>query len=99
MLDVDGFAIESSKRTLARNGMQAEVIAGAGMRMRRVNCAIITNPPFHKGVHTCYQATEDLLRRLPTIAPGGELRLVANNFLRYPELISTCWALPGASRA
>lgn len=89
MLDVDAFAIESSKRTLARNGMQAEVIAGAGIAdAPRQLAAIITNPPFHKGVHTCYQATEDLLRQAANhLRPGGELRLVANSFLRYPELI------------
>ncbi|HCA66231.1 MAG TPA: 16S rRNA methyltransferase, partial [Pseudomonas sp.] len=30
LLDVDAFAVESSRRTLAANGLEAEVIAGDG---------------------------------------------------------------------
>lgn len=91
MLDVDAFAVESSRRTLERNGLQAEVVAGAGIAdAPHQLAAIVTNPPFHKGVHTHYQATEDLLRQASVhLRPGGELRLVANSFLRYPELIET----------
>lgn len=50
--------------------------------------AIVSNPPFHQGVHTDYQASERLLQRAAEhLAPGGELRLVANSFLKYPPLI------------
>lgn len=91
LLDVDAFAVESSRCTLERNKLQAEVVAGGGIEdAPRQLAAIITNPPFHKGVHTHYEATEDLLRQAAShLRPGGELRLVANNFLRYPELIET----------
>lgn len=89
LLDVDAFALESSRRTLALNGLQAEVMAGAGIAdAPRQLAAIVTNPPFHKGVQTHYQATEALIRQAAQhLQPGGELRLVANSFLRYPELI------------
>jgi 16S rRNA (guanine1207-N2)-methyltransferase len=89
MLDVDAFAVESSRLTLAANGLQAEVIAGDGIDAAPGECAaIISNPPFHQGVHTSYEASETLLQRAAShLQSGGELRLVANAFLRYPPLI------------
>jgi 16S rRNA (guanine1207-N2)-methyltransferase len=39
-------------------------------------------------VHTNYQASENLLRKLAVhLRKGGEMRLVANSFLRYQPLI------------
>lgn len=89
LLDVDAFAVESSRLTLAENGLQAEVIAGDGIDAApRGLAAIVSNPPFHQGVHTDYAASEALIARAPEhLQPGGELRLVANAFLRYPEQI------------
>lgn len=89
LLDVDAFAVESSRLTLAANGLEAEVIAGDGIDAAPAGLsAIISNPPFHSGVHTDYQASEKLLREAARhLQPGGELRLVANSFLRYPPLI------------
>ncbi|WAJ38513.1 class I SAM-dependent methyltransferase [Pseudomonas sp. GOM7] len=89
LLDVDAFAIASSRLTLARNGLEAEVIAGSGIESAPVELsAIISNPPFHQGVHTDYQASENLLTQAKRhLREGGELRLVANSFLKYPPLI------------
>src|SRR5690606_36405667 len=141
LLDVDAFAVESSRRTLAANGLEAEVIAGDGIdaaprqltaivsnppfhhgvhtsyqasvtllqrasehlvngaegewiaghgidAAARQRTAIVSNPPFHQGVHTSYQASETLIERASEhLVSGGELRLVANAFLRYPPLI------------
>jgi 16S rRNA (guanine1207-N2)-methyltransferase len=89
LLDVDAFAVESSRRTLAANGLEAEVIAGDGIDTApRQLAAIVSNPPFHQGVHTSYQASETLIERAAEhLSSGGELRLVANAFLRYPPLI------------
>lgn len=89
LLDVDAFALESSRRTLMLNGLQANVLAGAGIADAPAGlAAIISNPPFHKGVHTHYRATEQLIEQAARhLRLGGELRLVANSFLRYPELI------------
>ncbi len=89
LLDVDAFAAESSRMTLAVNGLQAEVISGDGIDAAPRECAaIISNPPFHQGVHTHYAASENLLQRAAShLRPGGELRLVANAFLKYPPLI------------
>lgn len=89
LLDVDAFAVASSRLTLAANGLQAEVQAGRGIMDAPAGlAAIVSNPPFHQGVHTDYQATEQLLRDAARhLRPGGELRLVANSFLRYAPLI------------
>jgi 16S rRNA (guanine1207-N2)-methyltransferase len=89
LLDVDAFAVESSRLTLAANGLQADVISGDGIDDAPSGLsAILSNPPFHQGVHTHYQATEHLLRQAAQhLTTKGELRLVANSFLKYPPLI------------
>jgi 16S rRNA (guanine1207-N2)-methyltransferase len=89
LLDVDAFAVESSRLTLQANQLQAEVIAGDGIQAAPVQLsAILSNPPFHLGVHTHYQASETLLREaVGHLRVGGELRLVANSFLKYQPLI------------
>lgn len=89
LLDVDAFALASSRLTLAANGLEADLIGGDSIRAAPAGlAAIISNPPFHQGVHTDYQATEELLREATRhLRPGGELRLVANSFLKYPPLI------------
>ncbi|MNE11541.1 Ribosomal RNA small subunit methyltransferase C [compost metagenome] len=89
LLDVDAFAAASSRLTLAANGLEAEVICGDGIDAAPKDLhAILSNPPFHTGVHTDYQASETMLRKAAEhLKKGGELRLVANSFLRYQPLI------------
>ncbi len=89
LLDVDAFALASSRLTLAANGLQAEVLAGDGIHAAPFGLsAILSNPPFHQGVHTSYAATEQMLREAANhLLPRAEIRLVANSFLRYPPLI------------
>lgn len=89
MLDVDAFAAASSRLTLAANGLEADVLTGDGIDAAPMGLsAILSNPPFHVGVHTDYYATENLLRKAAKhLKNGGELRLVANSFLKYQPLI------------
>ncbi len=89
LLDVDAFAVASSRQTLAANGLEGQVLAGSGISdAPHELAAIVSNPPFHQGVHTDYHATEQLLREAAHhLRPGGELRLVANSFLKYAPLI------------
>lgn len=89
MLDVDAFALESARQTLSANQLEAQLIAGDGIDAAPLNlAAIVSNPPFHQGVHTSYAATEALLcRAAQHLKTGGVLRLVANSFLQYPPLI------------
>jgi 16S rRNA (guanine1207-N2)-methyltransferase len=93
LLDVDAFATASSRLTLAANGLEAEVITGDGIDAAPMHLdAIISNPPFHTGVHTSYQASENLLAKSNQhLKKGGELRLVANSFLRYQPLIESAF--------
>ena len=92
-LDVDAFALESTRLTLAANNIAlddtVQIIAGRGVIDAPQNlAAIISNPPFHQGVRTHYKASEDLLKlSIKHLKSGGELRIVANNFLRYCPLI------------
>lgn len=93
LLDVDAFALESTRLTLEANDIvlddTVQIIAGRGVIDAPQNlAAIISNPPFHQGVRTHYKASEDLLKlSIKHIKSGGELRIVANNFLRYSPLI------------
>ncbi|NNA04186.1 class I SAM-dependent methyltransferase [Pseudomonas lundensis] len=89
LLDVDAFATASSRMTLAANGLDAEVICADGIDAAPMELnTILSNPPFHVGVHTDYHATENLLQKaVKHLKKGGELRIVANSFLRYQPLI------------
>ncbi|AIR89493.1 class I SAM-dependent methyltransferase [Pseudomonas cremoricolorata] len=89
LLDVDAFAVASSRLTLAANGLQGVVLSGDGIDAAPVELdVILSNPPFHTGVHTDYRAVENLLAKSREhLRNGGEMRLVANTFLRYKPLI------------
>jgi len=91
LLDVDAFAVASSRLTLAANGLQAEVISGDGIAAAPVELsAILSNPPFHQGVHTHYQASEDLLRQASRhLRKGGEIRCIPTT-----RPAKTCCARP-----
>lgn len=91
-LDVDAFALAATHMTLAANNVdpvQTSLIAGRGIQDAPANlAAIISNPPFHQGIHTSYQASEALLRQATEhLSAQGELRIVANSFLRYAPII------------
>jgi len=89
LLDVDAFAAASSRLTLAANGLDGTVIIGDGIDAAPLDLdAILSNPPFHTGVHTDYRASETMLQKAAKhLKKGGELRIVANTFLRYQPLI------------
>lgn len=87
--DVDAFAIASSELTLAQNNLIATTLLADGISNAPQGLsAIISNPPFHQGVQTHYQTTEQLLQEASHhLLIGGELRLIANSFLKYQPLI------------
>ncbi|CAG8868027.1 Ribosomal RNA small subunit methyltransferase C [Pseudomonas fluorescens] len=89
LLDVDAFAVASSRLTLEANGLEGEVLSGDGIDAAPMDLVLIlSNPPFHTGVHTHYQTSETLLKKSREhLRKGGQLRLVANSFLRYKPLI------------
>ncbi|MFU0838984.1 MAG: Ribosomal RNA small subunit methyltransferase C [Pseudomonas fragi] len=89
LLDVDAFATASSRLTLAANGLEGEVITGNGIDARAHGLEHDSEQPAFpcRGTHR-YHATENLLQKaVKHLKSGGELRIVANSFLRYQPLI------------
>lgn len=91
-LDVDAFALASTKMTFEQNQLepeQIEITAVTGIQDAPLFLhAIVSNPPFHLGVHTDYNASETLCKESRRhLKSGGELWIVANRFLNYPTLI------------
>ena len=89
LLDVSALAIASAKRTLILNGLTGNVFASNSLS--NVNNSyqhIVSNPPFHQGTQTSYQATEDFLRGIKEHLTAdkqqkSDITLVANSFLQY----------------
>ncbi len=88
--DVDAFAIASAELTLQKNNLTATTLLADGINNAPSKLtAIVSNPPFHQGIQTNYQATEELLAKaIDHLIIGGELRIVANSFLKYQPLIT-----------
>lgn len=91
-LDVDAFALASTKMTFVKNNLpleQLEVKAVAGIEDAPLFLhAIVSNPPFHQGIQTDYNASESLCKTSRRhLKSGGELWVVSNRFLNYPLLI------------
>ncbi|WP_254275394.1 class I SAM-dependent methyltransferase [Halomonas sp. 3H] len=89
-VDVNAFAVEATRRTLAANGLGGEALesdvysALAG----RTFDAIVSNPPFHQERAIDYGPAARLIHEAPEhLRCGGQLLLVANAFLPYPDLL------------
>lgn len=89
MSDIHAMALASAQRTLAENQLQGEVQpSDVFSHIQAKFDLIISNPPFHDGVKTSYTAVEKLIAQAKQhLNPKGELRLVANAFLPYPDLL------------
>ncbi|RWR00918.1 16S rRNA methyltransferase [[Pantoea] beijingensis] len=89
LTDVNAAAIEASKATLAANQLEGEVFASnVYSDVTNRFDMIISNPPFHDGVQTSLDAAQTLIRGAAKhLNIGGELRIVANAFLPYPNVL------------
>ncbi|MBJ9986304.1 methyltransferase [Acinetobacter sp. S40] len=91
-LDVDAFALCSTEMTFHRNGLNLEqlhiqAVTGIHDAPPQLD-AIVSNPPFHQGIHTDYAASEGLCKQAKQhLTINGELWIVANRFLNYALLI------------
>jgi len=85
LLDVSALAITSAKRTLALNSLSGDVFASNSLsKVTGKYQHIVSNPPFHQGTKTSYQASENFLKGIKHhIAPRGNITIVANSFLQY----------------
>lgn len=91
-MDVDAFALASTRMTFEKNDLapeQLEITAVTGIEDAPLFLhAIVSNPPFHQGIQTNYNASESLCKTSRRhLKSGGELWIVANRFLNYPLLI------------
>lgn len=90
-IDSSWLALKSTEESLRRNSLVAKVYASDGWSevVGRVN-GIVTNPPFHQGVSTEYETTENFIRVAHSkMAKYAPMYMVANNFLNYPSLIES----------
>ncbi|WP_257283493.1 class I SAM-dependent methyltransferase [Endozoicomonas sp. SESOKO1] len=90
LVDCDALALASSNKTMSTMGSESfTVLPSDGLSgVSGQFDLIISNPPFHQGVKTHYEVTELFLAQSrQMLRPGGELRIVANSFLRYPPII------------
>lgn len=89
LTDVNAAAIEASKATLAANQLEGDVFASnVYSDIPGRFDMILSNPPFHDGVQTSLDAAQTLIRGAIThLNTGGELRIVANAFLPYPQVL------------
>ncbi|MAM59072.1 MAG: 16S rRNA methyltransferase [Salinicola sp.] len=86
-VDLNAFAVEATRRTLAANQLTGTVIQSDVYRQLEGTFeAIVSNPPFHQERAIDYGPAERLIREAPAhLVGGGSLTLVANAFLPYPE--------------
>ena len=90
LVDCDALALASARKTLAENNIKnVQVVASDGLsEVEGQFDWIVSNPPFHQGVKTHYAVTEQFLAESASLlVKGGELRIVANSFLRYQPII------------
>ncbi|NMT64676.1 methyltransferase [Marinobacter orientalis] len=88
-VDVQSQAVICARSTYERAAATGDITASDGLdRVHGKYTTVLSNPPFHTGIRTDTSMTEQFLRQVAEhLEPGGELRLVANSFLPYAELI------------
>jgi 16S rRNA (guanine1207-N2)-methyltransferase len=89
LLDVSALALASAERTLTLNNIQADIFPSNSLsEVNNVYKHVVSNPPFHQGVNTNYQATETFLSGIKKhIKKAGGITVVANSFLRYQPIM------------
>jgi len=87
LLDSSALAIESSRRSLERNGLQAEVVASDGLsELSGTFDWIVSNPPFHRGVANDLEVAARFFQRSGTfLAENGKIVIVFNRHLPYAK--------------
>ncbi|MDX1555257.1 MAG: class I SAM-dependent methyltransferase [Xanthomonadales bacterium] len=98
LLDDAWPAIESTRRSLAANGLDAQVVASDGLTALKPGSQppfdwIVSNPPFHAGVRQELSVARRFFRDARDwLAPSGRLCLVGNVHLPYGRWLSELFA-------
>jgi 16S rRNA (guanine1207-N2)-methyltransferase len=89
LLDVSALALYSAQKTLTLNGLTGRIFPSNSLSDAKEKYDyVISNPPFHQGLKTNYQATETFLSKIkPHLKPRGQVTVVANSFLRYQAIM------------
>ncbi|WP_026301334.1 methyltransferase [Colwellia piezophila] len=89
LLDVSALALTSAQETLTLNGLTGHVFASNSLSdVKEKYQFVVSNPPFHQGVKTHYQASEEFLAGInKRLTKQGKITIVANNFLRYQPIM------------
>jgi len=89
LLDVSALALYSAQETLKLNGLNGHVFPSNSLSdVQGKYDQVISNPPFHQGLKTNYQATETFLGKIkPHLKAKGKVTVIANSFLRYQPIM------------
>lgn len=89
LLDVSALALTSAQESLALNGLLGQVFPSNSLSdVNEQYQHVVSNPPFHQGVKTHYQASEDFLAGInKRLNKQGKITIVANSFLRYRPIM------------
>jgi 16S rRNA (guanine1207-N2)-methyltransferase len=85
MLDVSAAAIESSRLSLGRNGLNARLVAADGLTgLDGRYDWIVSNPPFHRGISNDLETAAEFFSRAGTfLTENGRIVIVCNRHLPY----------------
>ncbi|PYE33222.1 16S rRNA m(2)G 1207 methyltransferase [Idiomarina fontislapidosi] len=88
--DVSPMAIESTRCNWQSIGVEGDLLLADGLPSLSASGFqfILSNPPFHTGLRTDYDIGEQFIHHAyQQLSLGGELIIVANRFLPWPEHI------------
>jgi len=90
LLDNSALALESARRSLLANELQAELLPSDGLtEVARRYDWIVSNPPFHRGVSTNLDITRRFIENAHTaLTKQGKILLVCNSHLPYEGWLS-----------
>lgn len=92
LVDVSALALASAEKTLTSNNLTGQYLASNSLSdIKEQYHHIVSNPPFHQGIKTHYQATESFLSGIKHhMDNGADITIVANSFLKYQPIMQSC---------
>jgi 16S rRNA (guanine1207-N2)-methyltransferase len=91
LLDVSAIALESSRRTLEMNSLQAHLLPSDGLdQVEGKFDWIVSNPPFHRGVRNDLDIAASFFAAAGTfLTRNGRIIIVCNRHLPYAKWLQT----------